>query len=269
LIEDEKFSGFKIYPALGYFPFDKDLLNYMQYASEKHIPIITHCSKGPVFYRGKKKTEWNYHPIFNKFGKEGENEDCESLKLQGYKNSKFTSYFSHPLNYHCLLNKDLLNIYLEKNKINKDYNFSDLKICLAHFGGEEEIQKYFNNLYADYEKVLGYDTGKSTLDHNNRHQIWYNASWFKVILDLMKAYPNNVYTDISYTLNNFDLIPLIKDIIKHHQINNQILFGTDFYMVSQERSEKEIVHTYRGALGEELFNQIAYENPKRFLNLKS
>ena len=54
-MEERKFSGFKIYPALGYYPFDEYLLPIWRYASENNIPIMTHCVVGVIYYRGKKE----------------------------------------------------------------------------------------------------------------------------------------------------------------------------------------------------------------------
>ena len=66
-MEDREFSGFKIYPALGYYVFDEHLLPLWRYASENNIPIMTHCVIGTIYYRGKKKKEWNFHPVFKQF----------------------------------------------------------------------------------------------------------------------------------------------------------------------------------------------------------
>src|SRR6185436_827568 len=63
-IEKKKFNGFKIYPALGYYPFDVQLLPLWKYAADHQIPILTHCIRGTIFYRGSKKTEWDYHPVY-------------------------------------------------------------------------------------------------------------------------------------------------------------------------------------------------------------
>lgn len=40
------FKGIKIYPALGYFPFDEDLLPLWAYCEQRNIPITTHCIEG-------------------------------------------------------------------------------------------------------------------------------------------------------------------------------------------------------------------------------
>src|SRR5258705_13219188 len=63
-IEKEKFSGFKIYLDLGYYPFDEKLLALWKYAADNKIPILTHTIRGTIYYRGHKKKEWGYHEIF-------------------------------------------------------------------------------------------------------------------------------------------------------------------------------------------------------------
>jgi len=93
-IEGKGFSGFKIYPALGYYPFDENLLPLWKYAADHEYPIMTHCIKGTIFYRGDKDYSWNWHPVFK---------DASSmLELPQSKNADFTVNFSHPLNYHVL-----------------------------------------------------------------------------------------------------------------------------------------------------------------------
>jgi len=63
LLSEGLMSGIKLYPPIGYYPFDKDLIELYKFAAEKQIPIMTHCSKGVVYYRGKKEAQWSKHPI--------------------------------------------------------------------------------------------------------------------------------------------------------------------------------------------------------------
>ena len=66
-IERKDFAGFKIYPALGYFPFDELLLPLWKYAADNGIPLMTHCIRGVIYYRGRKKPGWDRHPVFEQF----------------------------------------------------------------------------------------------------------------------------------------------------------------------------------------------------------
>ena len=51
-VEEKNFRGIKIYPPLGYFPQDSVLMNIYEYAEEKNIPVMAHCSGGPIRAKG-------------------------------------------------------------------------------------------------------------------------------------------------------------------------------------------------------------------------
>ena len=57
-----KFAGIKIYPALGYWPFSRGMMEVYDFAVENNIPLLTHCAGGPVYYRGRKMDK--QHPIY-------------------------------------------------------------------------------------------------------------------------------------------------------------------------------------------------------------
>jgi uncharacterized protein len=85
---------------------------------------------------------------------------------------------------------------------------------------------------------------------------------------MMRKYPN-VYADISYTLNDATLFPLLRMILNSdNKIRERVLFGTDFYLVSKAISEREFAINVRSFLGNDLFNQIAITNAERFLTNK-
>jgi predicted TIM-barrel fold metal-dependent hydrolase len=90
-----------------------------------------------------------------------------------------------------------------------------------------------------------------------------------------RKYPN-LYTDISYTIFMprirglyIDLVDYLKVLLSSPNIRESVLFGSDYYMVEQEEiTEKESSILLRSRLGEDLFKQIAYTNPKKFLGIK-
>lgn len=104
-IEEYNFSGIKIYPALGYFPSDVRLKDVYAYAEDKQLPIMTHCTKGGVYYQGDLTEERRKDPRTSEI-------------LAKEKNSVFTDNYSDPDQYIPLLEKH-----------------PDLKICFAHYGG--------------------------------------------------------------------------------------------------------------------------------------
>lgn len=263
-LQKGNFNGIKLYPALGYYPFDKNLIESYLFAQEHQIPITTHCIEGTVFYRGKKKPAWNFHPILT-YNKKG-TENPQSIPLPQGENYQWTTNFTHPMNYHCLLNKELLSNYL-----GYECDLSKLKICLAHFGGSKEWDKYEADGWNNYNKNINhaplkdYLKIKNTLNHKSKRTIWWNASWLSVIYDLMVKY-DNVYTDVSFILFNESLFPMLKFILNDPKVSDRVLYGTDYYVVTQKKSEKSLHQNLRAYLGEDLFFKIANKNPKQFLS---
>jgi predicted TIM-barrel fold metal-dependent hydrolase len=211
-IEEHNFQGIKLYPPLGYYPFDEKLYPVFEYAEANKIPIISHCSPPVVYYRGKITKEMLVHP---KTGK----------KLERKNKQEFANYFTEPENYKYLLE-----------------DFPKLKICLAHFGGASEWEKY---LATSWDKSM-------------------EKYWFSVILDLIKKYPN-VYADVSHTMHDMSLYPLLRIILQDQKIRSRVLFGSDFYMLELTTPERSFSVNLRAYLGEEDYQQIAEINPRIFL----
>jgi predicted TIM-barrel fold metal-dependent hydrolase len=257
-LKSGNFNGIKIYPALGYFPFDIRMKEIYQYALKHDLPITTHCIPGSVHYRGSKEKAFNNqtkHPI------------AGTQELWGKTNYDFTQNFTHPLNFECLLNQELL----KRAWGDTAPDLSNLKICLGHFGGEEQWVNYLNNPWVPDSSATKWDKLR---DINNP---WFDKdadnpdafSWFSIVCALMKRY-KNVYADISYTLSDERILPLLKLLLtsqEYSDISSRILFGTDYFLVEKAGSERELSIRLRSYLGEDLFDKIARDNPEKFLNL--
>ncbi len=98
-------------------------------------------------------------------------------------------------------------------------------------------------------------------------------SWRDYIGILMDRYRDLVYADVSYQAG-----PLGGETSRegyaawlHGQMNSprgdNILFGSDSFMLLQDASEGSYWRFFENALGEEKFARIAETNPKRFLGL--
>ena len=249
----------------------------------KHnFPITTHCSVGPVYYRGKAKHFKNtdgyiykkrrlYHPKTKQ-------------QLPGRKAKHFTQHFSHPLNFECLFDTKFLskywNISLEEAK-----KYHELKINLGHYGSSDEWVSYLKNpWFSTKVDILNLDNWNHEFRQRgllckigisiknfisspafNNNQV----SWFSIITDMLKKHPN-LYADVAFDLHNKELLPLLKVILETNPsgIADRILFGTDFYMISTKAAERELTINLRGYLGEEQFEKIAHNNPKKFLKTK-
>ncbi|SDM21077.1 amidohydrolase family protein [Kriegella aquimaris] len=284
-IEDKKFSGFKIYPALGYYPFDEVLLPLWLYAADNQIPIMTHCIIGTIFYRGKKKKQWDEHPVFKEYVNL-EHEKIGPLLLSQWKNMDFCTNFTNPVNYLVLLEEELLRIWVakgsqatkdlfgfinEKTKLKRD--LSNLKICLAHFGGDDQWQKYLEHDRYNYAQELiqnpdeGIDfihTKSGAFSWKKLEDCWKYVDWYSIICSMLIRYPN-VYADISYILHNQEIFPLLKETINTPKLGEKVLFGTDFFVVRNHSSEKGLVSDTLGRLTTEEFNKIARINPFQYL----
>lgn len=287
-IEDEKFSGFKIYPALGYYVFDETLLPLWKYAADNQIPIMTHCIKGTIFYRGKKKKEWDTHPVFEEYISL-EKKERGPLLLPQLKNIDFSLNFTHPLNYLVLLKEELLRIWVGKcSQKTKDlfgytnsntklkWDLSHLKLCLAHFGGEDQWCKYLESDRYNYTAKLktNPEAGIDFINTKNKDETeiswkkledcWKHVDWYSIICSMMLQH-KNVYADISYILYNEAIFPLLKETINHPNLGDKVLFGTDFFVVRNHASEKGLVSKTLSNLSNEEFDKIARENPSNFI----
>jgi len=116
-VEKLGFRGVKLYPPLGYFPYDQDLYPIYEYCEKKKLPIIAHCSPyNPVHFKGKKK---DLIKLLEK--------SKTPIETKGKKRKELCSNFTNPLNYKYVI---------------KD--FPKLKICFAHFGSEYSWNKFIH-----------------------------------------------------------------------------------------------------------------------------
>lgn len=285
-IETYKFSGFKIYPALGYYPFDDTLLPLWKYAADNGLPITTHCIRGIIYYRGPKQKAWDHHPIFEQASG---NDKYEPLLLMEIKNRDFTTNFTHPLNYLCLLEEELLRKVVARSRNRKvhelfgyqdentklKHDLSHLKLCFGHFGGDDEWNRFMELDRDNYSAQLVKNPEQGVQFLSNSYgkpsrgkleQIWKYADWYTIICSIILdvRFPN-VYADISYILHKAEIQPLLKYTMRNPKLRTKVLFGTDFYVVRNHKSEKNILADMLQDLSDDDFDQIARINPRKFL----
>ncbi|MGG9963024.1 hypothetical protein [Ferruginibacter sp. SUN106] len=307
-----KFSGFKIYPALGYYPFHPLLLPLWKYAEQEGLPILTHCVRGPMYYRGNKKRDWDYHPVFQELiqpvspGAVVTAADFTNLLLPQIKNDEFTANFTHPMNFLCLLKKEFFVKAAEiayseadditKKKLQDLFGFTpadgttaatvtscleNLKIYLGHYGGGDEWFRYFEKDRFNHSAQLaarpdfGIDflfllkNGQSTTKRSlgKPEQLWKYTDWYSIISSMMLQH-KNVYADISYILHDdAAILPLLKQTLQNKNLREKVLYGTDFFVVRNHKSDKNMLADMMGGLEVDDFDQIARVNPRKFLNL--
>lgn len=226
-IENEKYAGIKLYPSLGFFPDDERLKEVYAYAEAHGIPVTTHCiPKNQNYYRGK----------ISHADREKARIIQDQAGEQGAGNKDFAQYYNHPYWWSRVLEQ-----------------FPRLKLNLAHFGGKDEWNKYLDEPPLKKESESG--------------GYPFRQNWFYQIRKLIEneAWPN-VYADISFTVFDARLYPLLKTMIAFEKTRDYILFGSDFYMLQKDYRERRFGIEMRGYLSDDFYWQIAYHNPRRFLH---
>jgi hypothetical protein len=220
------------------------------------------------------------------------------LILPQTKNVDFSINFTHPMNYLCLLDKGQLHKLIGGDAVKKmaspqeiervkalfgytdsglTYDLSALKICLGHFGGDDEWSRYFEKDRYNYSSQLikhpddgiqFFTTLEGAPSRGKAEQIWRFTDWYSIICSMMLQY-KNVYADISYILHNdAGILPLLKETLQNKELREKVLYGTDFFVVRNHKSDKNMVADMMGGLSADDFDQIARINPRKYLNIK-
>ncbi len=250
------FFGFKMYTALGYKPSDWQKLprleDFYTRCQSEDIPVLCHCSPGGVTAADQKhyfelepdpKIKARYSRFYN-----------DDEKKYFYEN------FVHPKAWLPVLAK-----------------YPDLKLCLAHFGGNGDDWKDWStrntgNLTAGAGFLSKDYLIKSVFEDDKE------CRWIKGIIALMVQYPN-LYTDISFHLlkqSSRELAWLLQHHPDRKRIKNRILFGTDWWMTTLDNygyqkycdEAKKRLDDLSDQIGEDLWILFAEVNPMRFFGVK-
>lgn len=204
--ENSSFFGVKIYPGLGYLPSDYRLLPIYEICQEKNIPILTHCGGESVTTHHKKIEVFRLN---------------NKVIIEGRNRQDVASQLNDPKEWIYVLEK-----------------FKNLKLNLAHFGGEGS----WNEL-----KKAGVPPSK-----------------IATIITLMNEYPN-VYADFSFNLINGELLNTYKNELELSEVVlNKSLYGTDFWVVCGTGNLQKKQQDFLSRL-KEYIDKLVYHNPKRYL----
>lgn len=174
------FHGVKLYPPLGYAPWDPVLRDEIYpYCVDNNLPIMSHCSRGGVRQSGMSDSD--------------------------------QAAFAGPIAF-----QDVLS------------DFPDLRVCLAHFGGEQDWDDYL---------------GKPHPGPISLHGRFRGENWLTLILDWLRAgkFPN-LWTDVSYTMfNTTQNVPALNVFLQDERVAERVLFGSDYFMTElEETSERRV-----------------------------
>ncbi len=241
------FIGIKLYPALGYFPFDKRLDKVYAFCEENEVPIMTHCTPSGAYFLGELNTSMGV-PFSIDYKDAGGQVHEPSVK--------------RPHKFSLKSNDADCDIFLQpENWSTVLANYPKLKVCFAHMGGVAQIFKKtkpgeppswyedVKSLMATYENV--YADVSYTLSERR--------TW-KEIMDFLKG---NFATPIIPWRHAYGRPMQFATTLK-----NRLLFGTDYFMTEQEDTESNLATKLPHWLLEkdqQLHNQLTEKNTEHFL----
>jgi predicted TIM-barrel fold metal-dependent hydrolase len=221
------FVGLKLYPSLGFFPFDERLDLVYALAEEQQLPVLTHCSRGGIYVQGPLAPALRQPPLPAALRPQLTPAMLADL-FTTYPLAAETTFVANASNDSFsdqLLDPRLYDLVLAR--------FPTLKLCLAHYGGGDE-------LFAAVTHPAAPTAAPPT-------------NWYAAVQWLMAKYPN-VYTDVSFTLAEGPSVfrkqaprlfeQLAADLLAGSPYRHRILFGTDFFLVTRLQPET----TLAGAL---------------------
>ena len=115
------------------------------------------------------------------------------------------------------------------------------------------------------DPVNGLDLKFNIDSRAKRYALWHYVDWFSIITTMMMQF-ENVYTDVSYTAHDLNYLNLLSEIVDNPRIADRVLFGTDFYVVSNHKTEKQYWIDMQNSLGHYKWHLLATVNPTRFLS---
>src|SRR5207249_4547518 len=165
-----------------------------------------------------------YDPYAKKYYTEAEYLQKKSFKkwLLGTNaatnNLNTCSYFLEPASYESLL------------KHFHERQGNPLKLCLAHYGGGNQILASNPANHPSEEERNPYGVKK--------------ANWFFQVRDLLKQY-KGLYTDISYALHDSKVHDTILEELDNSAYGERIMYGTDFFLTEREQPEKNTYSVFK------------------------
>jgi predicted TIM-barrel fold metal-dependent hydrolase len=143
----------------------------------------------------------------------------------------------------------------------------NMRLCLAHFGGNKEWDKYLERHNGGIGSISTHPLEYFKEDPF-KEQDWVN----QIVEMLVSGKFPNLYVDTSYTFFEEKYREPLRDLLEQYpSIRSQVLFGSDFYLSVQVKPneekfpEEKFPGVLEGAITKALFDQIAVTNPGQFL----
>jgi predicted TIM-barrel fold metal-dependent hydrolase len=220
------YVGIKLYPPLGFYPFDPRLEPVYEFAVENNLPIMVHCTKYGVFYQSKKRPFEHYHP--RSMNPEYQHDYSHMKKA---KKSEFKNNFTNPKN------------FVEVLEIEK---FKNLKVCFAHFGGAEELLR-----------SKGEDTNPETNFYLKIKELIQDDRFPNIYTDIS-------YT--VHHIGRKDVREIMLKDINDPTLRDNIMYGSDFYMTTRKKGEDKLLQDFIFYVNREDFDRLAGINCENYLS---
>jgi len=159
--DDTLFFGVKIYPTLGYMPYDPTLMKIFEVCAEKKIPVTTHC--GGIRTRANK--------FSFELGDFRKPEDNQYVERTLRSKEEFKNWFVYPKHWEPVLNE-----------------LPDLKLNIAHMADGDDLQLFLkdrrlrNMFHQTMDLLEIYPNVYSDISYS-----FYDDKVQKLILSMMKT----------------------------------------------------------------------------------
>jgi hypothetical protein len=130
---------------------------------------------------------------------------------------------------------------------------------------EKDRTNYGHQLVAYPDLGIEFLATKGAIRRGKPEQVWNEADWYSIICSLMLQH-DHVYADISYILHGEQqILPLLRSTLQHKKLKKRVLYGSDFYVVRNHKSDKNMLADMKGGLLKDEFDLIARVNPVSYL----
>lgn len=213
-IEEKQFAGIKLYPSLGYYPFDNRLHSVYRYAELNKIPVTTHCSsKSATYYRGDDINMLLLNNPYFTPSIYGSNKDkCDN--------------FSNPKCYDVVMQ-----------------NYPNLHLNLAHFGGVNEWDKYISNKYCWVDVIVGLLNKKYPNLYVDTAYLMYDKKYNDSFIKLINNSSNKIYNKVLFGTDWY-METLDSGSEKKFIDNFKECVGEDLFKIMTEENSKKFLNQH-------------------------
>ena len=214
-----------------FYPFNERLKETLTWAAENEVPVLSHCNYLGGIYNNDRgyidttinaKDPYNNNQVYppNPITYQDKKSFWDWLKgrQESGNNLNLCSYYMEPNAYRSLLT------YF------RDIRKTPLKLCLAHYGGGNQIYTKIHPANRPKEELTPY----GVLQKN----------WYDQASAMMQEFPS-LYTDIAYALHDEKIHDELLNDIVDPDIENRVMFGTDFFLTEREGPEMQTYQTFR------------------------